>query len=508
MSDRDDDRRSPSGAAHRDSASCQEGPGARGNHPRPGGRAELEAPGLKDATRRPLALVIAGLTLGACTPPASDDTAPPSTPEPVPWLLDESGRAVIHRGMNVTGAAKWAEDYMPDVSEQSLATMQAAGVTFARVLSFWDAVEPIEGEYDEDYLALLDTFLGRMDQAGVAVMLDMHQDVWGVGFGGDGAPLWSCDEAYYESFEPPTGSWYMAYLSDEVQACFDQFWNDPGLQEQYAQAWAQLAAIAAEHPSVVGYDVMNEPFWGTATQEAFEEQLLPAFYERVIAGIRSVDAERCGFGAHERPCRFIALEPSTHVNLLPSRLIFPEAEGLVFAPHFYPTYAEEGTGFDGDLSNELEHLDGLIAHGQDAGLPVMLGEFGIFSAHGNEHDYVRGLQDLFEAHGGSTAYWSWDPNDSFGVVGSDEGPGPMLGAWSRPWLHRIPSAGLEIEPLEDGVRARFEAAEGETLLAIVPEACSEHAEIQGAAILAQDGVRWTLEPEETGATEVTIRGCG
>ncbi len=459
--------------------------------------------------RPTLPTLLLPLLLTACPSPADiADSAPQAPPEPVPWLLDERGRAVIHRGMNVTGAAKWADDYMPDVSDASLATMQAAGITFARVLTFWDAVEPIEGEYDQDYLALLDALLTRMDEAGIAVMIDMHQDVWGVGFGSDGAPAWTCDQAYYDSYEHPGGSWYMAYMTDEVQACFDEFWEDPVEQEAFAQAWAQLATIGATHPSVVGYDVLNEPFWGTNTQEVFEEELLPAFYERVIAGIRSVDDERCSFGEWERPCRFIALEPSTHINLLQSRLIFPEAEGLVFAPHFYPTYAEEGTGFDGDLSNETAHMAGLIEHGQDAGLPVILGEFGIFSAHGNEHDYVRGMVDLFESHVGSTAYWSWDPNDSYGVVGSDDGPAYMLGAWSRPWLHAIPSTDLEIEPLDDGMRARFEAADGDTITAVVPEPCVEHAQVSGASIVEQDGLRWTLEPSATGPTELSIQGCG
>lgn len=455
-----------------------------------------------------LILTLLPLLLAACQPPADTAAPAPPPPNPVPWLLDDQGRAVIHRGMNVTGSAKWAEDYMPDVSDASIATMQNAGITFARVLTFWDAVEPVEGDYDEDYLALLDAFLTRMDDAGIAVMLDMHQDVWGVGFGSDGAPLWSCDQANYDSYEHPGGSWYLAYLTDEVQACFDDFWADPTLQEQFADAWAQLAVLGAQHPSVVGYDLLNEPFWGTSNQEEFEEVLLPAFYERVITGIRSVDDERCAYGPWERPCRFIAIEPSTHINILQSRLIFPEADGLVFAPHYYPTYAEEGTGFDGDLSYEIDHMTGIIEHGQDEGIPVILGEFGIFSAQGNEHDYVRGMIDLFEGHVGSTSYWSWDPNDSFGVVGSDDGPGPMLGAWDRPWFHRIPSAGLEIEPLDDGMRARFEAAAGDTVQAVIPGACADHVRIEGATIAAQDGVHWTLEPSATGATELTVRGCG
>ena len=445
------------------------------------------------------------LAVLACTP--RGDPGDSAEPAPVPALLDAEGRVLLHRGMNVSGDAKYTADSLPELSDASLRTLLDAGITFARVLTFWDAIEPEEGVYDQAYLDGLDALLARFDAAGVQVMLDMHQDVWGVGFGGDGAPRWTCDEALYESFEPPSGSWYLAYLSDEVQACFDAFWADAGLQEQLGQAWAQVAASARLHPSVVGYDLLNEPFWGTASQEEFEEQLLPAFYERVAAGIRAVDDERCAFGPWERPCRFLALEPSTQANILPSRLVFPDLPGLLFAPHFYPLYAEEGTGFDGDLSNEIEHLDEIIAHGLDHGVPVLLGEFGIFSTAGGEDDYVRGLIDTFEAHGGGTAYWSWDPHDTYGVVTPEDEPGYLLPAWYRPWLHALPAADLQIEPLADGMRARFTAAEGDRVVAVVPAPCAASAVVEGAVVEAQDGLRWTLAPDGIGPVELSVRGC-
>jgi endoglycosylceramidase len=443
------------------------------------------------------------LALPACAP-APADTA---IPAPVPALLDAVGRVALHRGMNVSGDAKYTADHLPALSDTSIQTMLDAGITFARVLTFWDAVEPEEGAYDEAYLAGLDALLGRLDAAGLTVMLDMHQDVWGVGFGGDGAPRWTCDEALYESFEPPSGSWYLAYLSDEVQACFDSFWADPGLQEQFAAAWARLAEIGRRHPSVAGYDLLNEPFWGTSTQEEFEEVLLPAFYERVAAGIRAVDDERCDFGPWRRPCRFLALEPSTQANILPSRLVFPDLDGLVFAPHFYPLYAEEGTGFDGDLTHEIEHLEEIIAHGQDQGVPVLLGEFGIFSTHGTEEAYVRGLLDTFESHAAGTAYWSWDPHDTYGVLTPEDEPGYLLPAWYRPYFSALPAANLAIEPLADGMRARFTATAGDRVVAMVPAACAATTTVEGAEVEARDGLRWTLAPQGSGTVEVTVQGC-
>ena len=445
----------------------------------------------------------------ACGPTSKpDDTGQPAPPDPIPYLLDDQGRVIIHRGMNVTGAAKWTEGYVPELSDESLALMVANGATFARVLTFWDAVEPQEAAYDTDYLARLDDFLGRLDEAGLSVMLDMHQDLWGVGFGADGAPEWACDSANYDSYDPPEGSWYLGYLTDEVQACFDDYWADPDLQERFAQAWAQVAAVGMGHPSVVGYDVLNEPFWGTSTQDEFEEVLLPAFYERVLAAIRGVDSDPCDFGGWQRPCRFVALEPSTHANIIPSKLLFPADDALVFAPHYYPTYAEEGTGFDGDLEAEAAHLTDILDHGQEAGIPVLLGEYGIFSAQGNEHDYVKGIQDLFESRGASTAYWSWDANDTYGVVTSADEAGYMLGAFQRPYLHRIPAADLSIQSLEDGMTASFTAALGDQVVAVVPEPCGSGVTVQGAQVVAQEGVLWTLDPESSGAVEVGVWGCG
>ena len=133
---------------------------------------------------------------------------------------------------------------------------------------------------------------------------------------------------------------------------------------------------------------------------------------------------------------------------------------------------------------------------------------GIFSAQGNEHDYVKGIQDLFESRGASTAYWSWDANDTYGVVTSADEAGYMLGAFQRPYLHRIPAADLSIQSLEDGMTASFTAALGDQVVAVVPEPCGSGVTVQGAQVVAQEGVLWTLDPESSGAVEVGVWGCG
>jgi hypothetical protein len=58
------------------------------------------------------------------------------------------------------------------------------------------------------------------------------------------------------------------------------------------------------------------------------------------------------------------------------------------------------------------------------------------------------------------------------------------------------------------MRARFTAAAGDRVVAVVPAPCALAATVEGAEVEARDGLRWTLRPTETGAIEVTVRGCG
>ena len=451
------------------------------------------------------------LLLAGCRPPHPADTGVPAA-EPYPYLVDSEGRTVIYRGMNVDNGSKGAEDHMPTLPDGSLELLASSGFTLVRALVFWEGVQPEEDVFDEDYLADVDALLTRYDELGVDVLLDMHQDLWREGFGSAGAPAWACDQANYDSYEHPGGSWWAGYLTEEVSNCFQDFWDSERLQDHYAEAWARLAQLARAHERVVGYDLMNEPFFARLDQPAFEQQILPAFYERVRARIREVDSDTCGPSAPSRYCRWVGMEPSTHANLLQYSIFqLPEsddpAEVPAFLPHFYPLYAEEGTGFDGDLEDETENLQALCQLGQAQGAPCLLGEYGIFSSAGNEHDYVRGVQDAVEATGGSSAYWSYAPSDSHGVIDGDYQSGFMMPAFQRPYLHRIPGRLLELTSLGVGMQASWEPDSDAALVAVVPEECDE-TEVSGASVLDQQGPIWQLLPDQQASTvTVSIEGC-
>lgn len=406
----------------------------------------------------------------ACVPSATD----PSTP--LSGWTDDQGRVVVHRGMNVASTAKSTADHLPGFDDAAYDLLPAHGITLARYLVFWEAIEPVEGQYDDAYLDAVAADIQRLRDRNVAVMLDFHQDVYGEGFGFTGFPGWTCDQAQYDTFTLNTESWFLNYLAPEVQYCFDQFWASPALQDAYAA----MATHAAERlgDEVIGYDTMNEPYWGTSGQEELELGAFGGFQAHVTAALRVAD-----------PDAWIALEPLAYTNLTgETYLPFPEDDHLLYAPHFYPSYAESGEGWDGDFSEEAPWLDGLADAADERGAGLWLGEFGIFSDNGNEAQYVQSVLDTIELRGGSTSYWAFDPGQIFDGV--TNAPGELFSAWQRPFFHAIPGRVLS----NDGTSLTYAPTmPGVPLEVVVPE---------GACVT----LTISAQPSMVGMGEVTATG--
>jgi endoglycosylceramidase len=250
-----------------------------------------------------------------------------------------------------------------------------------RFLISWAAIEPAKDAYDEAYL---DAVAERMDwaaAAGLTVVLDMHQDVYGEGFGGDGAPRWTCDESHYAAFTP-TSPWFLNYLDEQVVACFDQFWSSTELRSHYAEAWRRVAARLADHPAVVGFDPMNEPFWGSMPSSTFEANVLGPFYTEIAAAVRQAAPEWVAF-----------LEPSAAKNLgFPVSLAPFEMPNAVYAPHAYDASAEQGLGFDPKGHAALvSRIDQLAIEASQLGGALWIGEYGGNADHPGIAEYMDAI---------------------------------------------------------------------------------------------------------------------
>ncbi len=419
------------------------------------------------------------------------------------FVRDPDGRAVILRGANVSGRHK-APPYFDFHGPDDYARMRAEwGMSSVRFLVEWAAVEPQRDAYDEAYLDELVRRVRRATDAGLLVFLDMHQDVYGEGFGHNGAPRWTCDEANYAAYQP-TSPWFLNYVEPHVIACYDGFWGSRDLQAKYGAAWARVAARFVDAPNVIGLDPMNEPYWGSMPPDVFEQRRLAPLYRQVLAAVRAHRPDWLGF-----------LEPAASRNLgLATRLPVFEEQGLVYAPHSYDGDAESGRGFDPARRQVLlDTVKGLADEAAALGLPLLVGEYGGTAAHPGIGAYMDAQYAAAGAVAAGAMYWHFGKDDGYGLLAADGSDKPeLLAAVARPYPERV--AGEPVEWSFDAATATFrvtwrvDAAVKAPTLVAVPRATwpsGVTAECDGCAVALEEGrVAATASPGAATAT-LTLR---
>jgi endoglycosylceramidase len=357
------------------------------------------------------------LLVGLGVSPGCRAKATTATPEPR-WhvgngfLRDPDGRAVILRGVNLAGAHKnppyFGFQQPPDYAR----VHDAWGMNAVRFLVTWAAIAPRAGEIDAAYLDQVAMRIGWARDAGLFVVLDMHQDVYGEGFvagGGDGAPRWTCDEASYASFKPLT-PWFLNSLSGEVSGCFDHFWHTPDLARDYTEAWRRLAARLVSFDNVIGFDVMNEPYWGSTPILDFEPTFLQPFYEQVVKDVREVSPNLVAF-----------LEPSAIRNIGGATRLVPfSVPDVVYAPHSYDRDAESGNGFDATHASALiANVHGLADDAKSLGAALWIGEYGGQAEAKGIVEYMTAQYDAAGQVAAGAMYWAYDKSDGYGLLAPD-----------------------------------------------------------------------------------------
>ena len=230
-------------------------------------------------------------------------------------LIDDNGRTVILRGVNLGGSSKIPFDIggLGNIHGQSLNNPAAVsfvgrpfpeeeaeahfeklknwGFTFIRLIITWEALEHSgPGVYDEAYIAYLRKILLAAERKGISVYMDPHQDVWSRWTGGDGAPAWTLEKlgmdldklevagaAIYTKDSGKTMIWpvnYSLYAAATMFTVFfagNAFAPDLMIDGQNAQDWLQERYLAAIRHcyrrlkncgAVAGWGTMNEPHPG------------------------------------------------------------------------------------------------------------------------------------------------------------------------------------------------------------------------------------------------------
>ncbi|MEA2470874.1 MAG: endoglycosylceramidase [Thermoleophilaceae bacterium] len=219
------------------------------------------------------------------------------------WITDASGRVAVLHGLNMVYKRP---PYAPDAigfGDDDAAFLASEGYNTVRVGLIYKAVEPSPGVYDDAYLARIEGTVDALARHGIVSLLDFHQDMYNERFQGEGWPDWAVQDDGLPN-QPQNGFPGNYLAMPALQHAFDHFWaNDPGpggvgLQDRYAAAWRHVAERFSGNPSVLGYDLLNEPWPGSTWQQCANPAGCPEFdgrmslfVERVLGAIRAADPQ-------------------------------------------------------------------------------------------------------------------------------------------------------------------------------------------------------------------------
>jgi endoglycosylceramidase len=351
------------------------------------------------------------------------------------FVADAQGRALQLRGFNIK-----TEDPAKDASDDLLEAGHQRGFNFLRLSIYWDQFEPTtKGTYDEAYLDAIGAAVDRAAAHGIYVVLDFHQDVYGKKYGGAGIPAWATNDEGLPFAKQDV--WLLNYLQPAVQAAWEHLYEDADIRDAQAASWAFVAKRFKDKPSLIGYDLLNEPFGklrpGETVADAAERMQrtqLTEMYQRLTDAMRAVD-----------PGHWIFFEPPNVASLgVPVALSKVNGDKLIYYPHFYDAAIESATYTPGQ---EVDGFDPAFFKGwakavseypATHGYPMMVGEWGI--AHpekpGMDAFVAQSLALMDELASGWTVF-NWCQGDGYCPLDKDGKDRPAIGQIVQPWVRSI-----------------------------------------------------------------------
>jgi endoglycosylceramidase len=259
--------------------------------------------------KRALAVVLT-IAVGLVTASASAAPQPPLANNGR-WFVDDTGRVVILHGLNMVYKVGSYRPADSGFGPNDARWLKKNGFNTIRLGIIYKGLEPTppaaggQPAYDVAYLQSIARTEAALAKKGIFTLLDFHQDLYNERFQGEGWPDWQViDDG--EPPEPQVGFPGNYIVNQGLNRAFDNFWANVtvegrGLQDAYAAAWQRVATVFADNPYVMGYDLINEPWPGSAfTSDAclnasgcatFDTTTLAPFYAKLYAAIRAVDTE-------------------------------------------------------------------------------------------------------------------------------------------------------------------------------------------------------------------------
>ena len=362
---------------------------------------------------------------------------------------DSLGRQRVFHGVNaVYKIPPWAPSQgqwnaYDSLVEKDFQDLSSWGFNFIRLGVMWPGVNPTNATFfNSTYLAQMESIINAAGKYGIVTLVDLHQDLLSSYFCGEGAPDWA--------IKPPSGiaefplpvklpykldsngkplpkeceqlTFSDYYVSEAVSGAFQALYeNENGLMDAYLRFWDFVSKTFAQNTNVIGYELINEPFFGDIFKNpkllesgvTDREYLLP-MYDKATKVIRQNDASH-----------IIFFEPSV-ADETHSGFDFSPANdtNACYSYHCYCPKTPTGDGLKEDLCHVA--LDWELKMKMDDakrinnGVCSMMTEFGAVdnSIYSSERmDFQTNQMDSNGAQ--SWSYWQYKPFYDITTTGGD-----------------------------------------------------------------------------------------
>lgn len=325
--------------------------------------------------------------------------------------------------------------YTPEAggfNEDDADWLAAQGFDSVRLGLLWKAVEPEPGVYDEAYIESLRHTVRILADRGIVTLLDAHQDMYNERFQGEFAPDWAVIDDGVPSLLQvgfPTNQ----VLNVGLLRAYDNFLADRegpggvGLQERYAAMWGHVAEAFRDEPGIMGFDILNEPWPGSAFPICYLSgghcgpalDHLNALHQKVSAAVTAAYPEA-----------IIHYEPYSMWNQgFNTRPAAPAATNTALSWHVYCTSNALFNSYIGCQIPDGQTFANAEAVAQDQHSATLLSEFGAT----DDRATLEGVTGLARQHMVGWQYWSYcgcnDPTTQNqlqqGIVADPQVPGPV-----------------------------------------------------------------------------------
>ena len=377
----------------------------------------------------------------------------------------DDGRYTIFHGVNVVVKLP---PFIPDTerfdpyfsfTNDDILILKRLGINLVRLGIIWESIEYSEGQYNSTHLEKMSTIVSKLEENGITVIIDAHQDMFSRLFCGEGAPKFYAEKMTYakdcntnlisrffglvsaciplntnnwrygEDGLPViedcvAGSFIDYHKSPELMSIYDSFFkNENGVLDAFVNFWKFVANKFKGRKNVLGYDLWNEPWASNLWTDLksllpgfIDNHVLIDFYSKLDEGISEIDPD---YTMLFQPIPFPDTLPLFGGQALGTFSRTPVNNTIrkqMFNVHSYCCAADQNVCKDGepklsDASRCSDFHDRKLKKNKeqanDIGIPIIITEFGACSSSKACYYEMIGFEKAADKYLTSWAYWMY-----------------------------------------------------------------------------------------------------